>query len=123
MVRLVKNGLEVLLFVLLTCFLYFLFIITVPILRDSHGLLAMSYLSDLSRCGLVFSLLFGSAGACVLLGILVINWVSFFSPGVMANLWATTYFFIWIDSLFSLSVQSKSFKYLTSLGVGIFFIY
>ncbi len=41
----------------------------------------------------------------------------------MANLWAMTYFFIWIDSIFSLSIQSKSFKYFTSLGLGLIFIY
>ncbi len=99
MIRLAKDSLEVLLFFLLTGLLYFLFIVTIPLLRDSHGLLAMSELSDLSRSGLVLSLLFGS------------------------NLWATTYFFIWIDSVFSLSLQSKSFKFLISLALGLFFIY
>src|ERR1700690_2317939 len=106
MARLAKDGLEILLFFLSTCLLYILFIITVPILRDSHGLLAMSELSDLSRSGLVLSLLFGSAVICVFLRILVMKWVPVFSPGVMANLWATTFFYIWIDSLFSLSLQS-----------------
>ena len=50
------------------------------------------------------------------------DWVSF-TPGMMSNLWATTYFFIWIDSVFSLSLQSKSYKFLYSLALGIMFIY
>ena len=123
MIRLAKDSLEVLLFFLLTGLLYFLFIVTIPLLRDSHGLLAMSELSDLSRSGLVLSLLFGSAVACVTSGVMLMYWVPFFTPGVMSNLWATTYFFIWIDSVFSLSLQSKSFKFLISLALGLFFIY
>ena len=123
MAKLAKDSLEALLFFSLTCLLYFLFMITVPVLRDSHGLLAMSELSDLSRSGLVFGLLFSSATACVFLGVLLMNWVSFFTTGMMSNLWATTYFFIWIDSVFSLSLQSKSYKFLYSLALGIMFIY
>ncbi len=61
MARLAKDGLEVLLFFLFTSLLYLLFIITVPMVREPHGLLAMSELADLSRSGLVLGLLFGSA--------------------------------------------------------------
>ncbi len=118
-----KDYLEALLFFVLTLALYFLYLITVPIFREPHGLLAMSELSDLTQSGFVLGLLFGSALVCVLLGVLILNWVSILTPGIMANLWATTYLFIWIDTLFSLSVRSKSFKFLASLAAGLLFIY
>src|SRR5260221_1893553 len=104
MARLAKDGLEVLLFFLFTSLLYLLFIITVPMVREPHGLLAMSELADLSRSGLVLGLLFGSAGIFVFLGIFVMNWVSFFSPGVVGDLLAMTYFFFLVASIFFLSI-------------------
>ena len=123
MAKFAKDYLETLLFLILTLSLYFLYLITVPIFREPHGLLVMSELSDSTQSGFVLGLLFGSALVCVLLGVLTLNWISVLSPGVMANLWATTYLFVWIDTVLSLSIRSKSYKFLNSLALGLIFIY
>jgi hypothetical protein len=123
MSRFLKDGAEVILFFLLTFALYLLFMVTVPILRETHGLLVMADLPEYTRDGLVSGLLFGSAGVCVLLGVLLLNWVPLFSTGVLANLFATTFIFMWIDAIFTLSMLNKSWRYMVSLGLGSVFIY
>lgn len=123
MVSFVKDYLEVVFFFVLTLSLYLLYLMTVPLFREPHGLLVMSELSDLTQSGFVLGFLFGSALVCVLLGVLILNWVSILSPGILANLWATTYFFVWIDTIFSLSIRSQSYKFFLSLAIGLAFIY
>jgi asparagine N-glycosylation enzyme membrane subunit Stt3 len=41
----------------------------------------------------------------------------------MANLWATTFFLLWIDPVFYLSVQLQSFLFLKAFSIGLLFIY
>lgn len=121
--RILKDLSEVLLFLLLTFFLYFLFILNIPIFRDPHGQLVMNDLSDLTRSGLIQELLFGSAVACVLLGTLMMSFVPLLTTGMTAHLWAVTYLFIWADSLTTLSLQTKSIHFMGALGIGLGFIY
>lgn len=83
----------------------------------------MNELSDLSRSGFVKELMFGSAIICVLLGVLMMSWIPVLTFGVLANLWSATYFFIWADTVFALSIQSESYKFLTSFALGLMFIY
>lgn len=123
MIGIIRDFLEIAAFLLLISFLYFIFIITIPIFRDPHGLLVMNELSDLSHSGFIKTLLFASAGACSLIGVLMIVWTPVFTPGVMANLWATTYFFTWIDTIFALSVNTQSLNFFSAFGIGIAFIY
>ena len=118
-----KNYLETLLFLALTLSLYFLYLITIPIFREPHGLLAMSELSDLTQSGFVLGLIFASSVVCVLSGTLLMNWVPILSPGMMAHFWSATYFYIWIDSVFSLSLQSKSYTFSLVMTLGIVFIH
>lgn len=121
--RILKDFSEVLLFLLLTFFLYFLFILNIPIFRDPHGQLVMNDLSDLTRSSLILELLFGSAVACVLLGTLMMSFVPLLTAGMTAHLWAATYLFIWIDSLTTLFLQTKSLHFMGALGIGVVFIY
>jgi len=58
-----------------------------------------------------------------LLGTIMMIWASVLTAGVMANLWATTYFFVWLDTVFALSAESQSFEFLVALSVGLIFIY
>jgi hypothetical protein len=83
----------------------------------------MSEWSTLFQSIFVKELIFGSAGICALFGVLMMNWAPVLTPGVMANLWATTYFFIWLDTVFDLSVESHSLQFLTSLLIGLVFVY
>ena len=118
-----REFVEFFLFLTLTFGLYALATITLPIFRDPHGLLAMSDLSDTTQSGFVLELVYLSAVGCVLLGVLLLNWISQFNIGMMANLWATVFIFLWIDCLAALSLWSKSYRFLTALGVGLLFIY
>ena len=123
MTGIIKDLFESAVFLLLTSFLYFVFIATIPVFRDPHGLLVMSELSDLSDSGSIKIILFISAGVFSLIGVFMMAWTPAFTPGVMANLWATTYFFAWIDTIFSLSIQTQSLNFFTVFGIGIAFIY
>jgi len=119
----IKNILETALFLGLTLGLYGLMALTLPLFQDSQGLLVMTDWADISRSGPIHLLLFVSAAACALLGTLLMEWVPSLSPGLMANLWSLTYFFIWIDSVFFLCQENRSVRYLEALGLGILFIY
>ena len=119
----IRDLVEIFFFVVLSVSIYCLFVLTVPIFRDPHGLIVMSELSTLSRSGIVKDLIFGSAVLSSLSGVLMMGWAPVLTPGVMANLWATSYFFIWVDTVFALSVESRSLQFLTSLLIGLVFIY
>jgi len=121
--KFVNNLLEVTIFTFLTAIFYCLYIVTTPIFKEPHCFLVMSELSGTLPPGLLYKLIFGSAIICVLLGVIVLHWISFFSPEVMANFWTSTYIFIWIDTVLTISVKKESFKILVPLGIGLFFIY
>ena len=112
-----------LLLFLLTLSFYFLFMINLPLFREPHGLIVMNDLPVLSKETWVEGLVFGSAAACVLAGVLMMEWCPFFTQGMMANLWACTFLLMWGDSLFSISRQFLSYGFLFSLGLGLGFIY
>ena len=118
-----KDLLETFLFSILTLLLYGLFIFTFPVFRDPHGWIVMNDLPDISKTVLVERLLFGSACICAFLGALMLAWAPALTPGIMSNLWATTYFFIWFDSVFSLSIEGQTFQCLIGLGFGLLMIY
>lgn len=123
MTGIIRDFFEAVLFLLLTSFFYFVFIVTIPVFKDPHGLLAMIELADLSRSGYIKTILFSSAGVFSLMGVLMVAWAPIFTPGIMANLWASTYFFTWIDTILILSIQSHSLHFFTAFGIGIAFIY
>ncbi len=122
MIQKLNNVVQVSLFLILTFVLYFLFVLTIPIFQDSHGLLAVNELADISRRGFLKELIFGSALVCALLGTVMLSWVPLLAPGVIASLWSTTYFFIWIDTVFALSVQAQSLTFIWTLAVGMIFL-
>lgn len=117
-----KNLLETFAFVTLTLLLYFCFILTVPIFRDPHGLLVMNDLSTFTRSGSIKILLFFSACVCGLLGAFLLSWAPQLTTRVIANLWVTTFFFIWADSVLSLVRESKSYGFLTAFVCGLLFM-
>jgi hypothetical protein len=119
----IKNGLEIGLFLALTLGLYLLMALTLPLFQDAQGLLVMTEWADISRSSSIHSLLFLSAAACAILGTILLEWVPSLTPGLIANLWSATYFFIWIDAVFSLCLESQSARYLYALGLGVLFIY
>jgi hypothetical protein len=119
----IRNGVELGLFLGLTLGLYLLMALTLPFFQQTHGILVMTEWADISRSASIHTFLFASAAVCVILGTLLLEWIPSLTPGLMANLWSVTYFFIWIDAVFSLCVQSQSMRYLWSLGLGILFIY
>ncbi len=119
----ISDYFEYFLFLSFSLLIYCLFVITIPIFRDPHGLLVMNELSTLSRSGFVKELIFGSAVVCVLLGAIMMSWAPVLTAGVMANLWATTYFFVWIGTVFALSTESQSLEFLVALSAGLVFIY
>jgi hypothetical protein len=121
--RKVNELIEQFLFFILTIILYFLFLINLPLFDEPHGFLVMNELSDFSSNQLAAASLFGSVIVCISLGALMMKWLPPFTPGMAANLWATTFFLIWVDSMFALSVQSQSFHYLVLLGFGLLFLY
>jgi hypothetical protein len=83
----------------------------------------MDQLSDFSTNEITTDTFFSSIVVCTGLGILMLKWLPTFTPGMASNLWASTFFLIWVDSMFALSIQSQSFRYLKLLGLGLVFIY
>lgn len=51
------------------------------------------------------------------------KWLPSFTAGMAANLWATTFFLIWVDSAFALSIRFQSYYFLALLGLGLLLIY
>ncbi len=121
--RKLNDILEMALFLTLTSLLGCLFLLNVPLFQEPHGFLVMNELSDFSSTQLSSAALFGSALLCALLGSLVLKWAPALTMGMASNLWATTFFLLWVDSMFTLSVQSRSMRYLTLLGLGLLFLY
>ena len=119
----IRVFLEVFFFLLLTLFIYFLLITTLPVFQNPHGWLVGYDAFGVSKSSFFRYLLFSSAMAFVLLGSILIQWVPVLTPGVMANLWGSAFFFLWIDPVFALSLESQSFKYVVLFGIEIGFIY
>ncbi len=117
------QAFELLLFFLFTVVLLLLFILNLPIFQDPHGLLITNELSDFSNTQLIGTVLFGSAVLCSMMGVLMVKWLPSFTAGMASNLWATTYFLLWVDSMFSLCIQLQSFRFLGLLALGLFFLY
>lgn len=121
--RKLRDLLEVFLFFLFTTALYALFLLNLPLFREPHGLLITNELSDFSNTQIAAYALFASAAVCALQGVLMMNWFPAFTAGMASNLWATTFFLLWVDSMFALSIQTQSFRYLKLLGCGLLFLY
>jgi hypothetical protein len=119
----IKTVLEVSFFSLLSLVLYLLMILILPFFRESHGLLIETELADISRNSFIKILMFGSAAVCALLGAFMLAWIPSLTAGLMANLWSVTYFFIWVDGVFALSLENQSIRYICSLALGVIFIY
>ena len=119
----ITQAFELLLFLLFTIALLLLFIVNLPIFQDPHGFLITNDLSDFSNTQLIAAVLFGSTVLCSMLGVLMVKWLPTFTAGMAANLWATTFFLLWVDSMFSLSIQLQSFRFLGLLALGLFFLY
>ena len=123
MLQRVRACFEVFLLFFLTTMLVFLFLLSAPIFKDPHGFLVMNEISDFSNNSLIKWALFGSAVVCVVLGALVMNWISVLTVGNISNLFSTTYFLLWVDGVFDLSIRFQTFSFLKCLGTGVCFIY
>lgn len=119
----VKEYFEVFLLLFLTAILVILFLLLTPIFKDPHGFLIMNELSDFSNNSLTQLVLFGSAAVCAALGVLLMSWISMLTAGIISSLLSLTYFLLWVDSVFSLSIQFQTFGFLESFGTGLLFIY
>jgi hypothetical protein len=123
LVKTIKDILEIILFTLLTFSLYVLFILTIPMFRDSHGLIALNELSSVSWAVIVKGLILLSAVICVLSGVFVMDWAKSLTPGSMAHVLALTYFYIWADSVLVFSIQDPSLSFFKTFVMGLAFIY
>jgi hypothetical protein len=118
-----RDFFEAFLLFCLSLLLGILFLVSVPISKAPHGLLVMNELSDFSNESVITFALFGSAAICVALGILLMGWIPALTEGMIANLLSTTYFLLWVDSVFGLSLQFQTFHFLECFGMGFVFIY
>jgi hypothetical protein len=123
MLEKVKEYFEFFLLFFLTAVLVFLFLLLIPIFKDPHGFLVVNQLSDFSNNSPTLWSLFGSAAVCAVLGALLMSWTSVLTVGSISSLFSMTYFLLWVDSVFSLSVQFQTFDFLKSFGMGLLFIY
>ncbi|HTA75528.1 MAG TPA: hypothetical protein VK791_00055 [bacterium] len=119
----IKDFFEVFLFSTLTLSLYILFIFTIPIAREPHGWIALNGFDNPLWSGGIDALIFGSALICALLGALMMYWVPVLSSEVIRNLWVLTYFFVWVDTVFVLSMEYQTVGFLLRLILGIVFIF
>jgi hypothetical protein len=119
----VKNALSLFLFTLLNLILLFLFLLNIPLDGNLHGFLVINQFSDFSNNDFIKILLFASVVVCALQGVLMMRWAAPLTPGMVSNLSATTFFILWVDSMFALAIQSRSYHYLMDLGIGLLFLY
>ena len=119
----IKDFFEIFLFLSLTLSVYSLFIFTIPIAQEPHGWITLNGFDNPLWTGGINALIFGSALICALLGALMMTWVPALSPEVMRNLWALTYFFIWIDTIYVLSMEYQTVGFLVRLILGLVFIF
>lgn len=119
----IREILEVFFFFLFTAALYALFFLNLPLFREPHGLIITNELSDFSNTQIFVFSLFASVAVCALQGVLMMEWLPAFTAGMASNLWATTFFLLWVDSVFALSIQTRSFHFLELLGCGLLFLY
>jgi len=119
----IKDVGEVAVLLLLTFLLYLFFSFLLPIFPQPHGMVAMSELSAFSKAGLIRTYLFMTAGACALLGALLMSWAPSLTHQVAMNLWVTTFFFLWVDCIYALSAESHSYKFLLAFVAGLAFLY
>jgi hypothetical protein len=119
----IKDFFQVFLFFALTLSVYALFIFTIPIAQESHGWITLNGFDSPLWSGRIDALIFGSALICALLGALMMTWVSALSPEIVRNLWMLTYFFIWIDTVFALSMEYQTIGFLLRLILGLAFIF
>jgi len=85
-------GFQVLLYLVLSFSLYFLFIINIPLFEETHGLLALNEWSDLSMSVWIKGLIALSAVLVSVLGTLLVGWIPSLPSGVIGNLWTLTFF-------------------------------
>jgi hypothetical protein len=123
LVKTIKNVLELTLFILLTFLLYVLFILTIPMFGDSHGLIALNELTSVSRSGIVKGLILLTAVICVFSGVILMDFDKSLTPSVMAHVWSLTYFYVWADSVLWFSAQDPSLSFFKTFVVGLAFIY
>ncbi len=123
MLKKVKEFFEVFLLLFLTAILVSLFALLTPIFNDPHGFLVMNQLSDFSNNNLTQWILFGSVAVCVVLGALLMSWINILTVGIICSWISMTYFLLWIDSVFTLSIQFQTYDFLGSFGTGLVFIY
>jgi hypothetical protein len=119
----IADFFEVFLFFLLTLWVYALFILTVPIAEDPHGWIALNGFDKPLWLGWVHWFIFGSALVCALLGVLMMKWVPVLTPDMVRNLWIVTYFFIWIDTVFALSMEYQTTNFLLGFLMGLLFLF
>jgi hypothetical protein len=119
----VKDCFEMFLFLALTLSVYCLFIFTIPIAKEPHGWIALNGFDNPLWIGRIDALIFGSALVCALLGALMMEWIPALSPGVVQNLWVLTYFFIWVDTVFVLSMEYQTIGFLLRFVLGFVFIF
>ena len=109
-------------FLLLSFSLYCLFIINLPLFEETHGLLAINEWSDLAQSGSVKGLITASAILVTAIGTLMLDSIPDLPPGIIGNLWALTYFFLWVDTATALTRESHSISFLLVLVMGVFWI-
>jgi hypothetical protein len=119
----IKDFFEVFLFLALTLSVYVLFIFTIPIAKEPHGWIALNGFDNPLWIGGIDVLIYGSALVCVLLGALMMAWVPALPLEIVRNLWILTYFFIWVDTVFVLSMEYQTIGFLIRLILGFVFIY
>jgi Ca2+/Na+ antiporter len=123
MMQKAKYFFEVFLLIFLSLVMIVFFLVSTPISKDPHGFLVMNELSDFSNNSLIKLALFGSAAVCVGLGALLMSWIPTITSGMISNLFSTTYFLLWVDSVFGLSLQFQTLTFLVCFGTGLIFIY
>jgi hypothetical protein len=115
-------GFQVLLYLVLSFSLYFLFIINIPLFEETHGLLALNEWSDLSMSVWIKGLIALSAVLVSVLGTLLVGWIPSLPSGVIGNLWTLTFFFLWLDTATALTREAHSLSYLCVLVLGVLWV-
>lgn|GEM_PF-1601384 len=120
-----KRGLvfQVLLYLILSFSLYFLFIINIPLFEETHGLLALNEWADLSMSVWIKGLMLFSALLVSVLGTLMVGWIPSLPPRIIGNLWTLTLFFLWVDTTIALTREAHSYSFMAILGLGIVWVW
>ncbi len=123
MIEKIKFSFQIILFIIMTLFLYLLYLLTAPICQDSHGFQLLKGLVNIYQGKLIQGFIFFTIIICALLGSIMMTWLPKLHSGIISNLWAMTFLFLWLEATFFLTDHNHFSIIYLPMFLGFIFLY